>query len=552
MKRINIFVISFVFVLMVNTIMFPFMANDLLPSDYGDVGENVKRIQEKLIELNYLDTKASGNYYGNTKKAIEQFQKDYGLAVNGKTDDATIAELNIAKYRIIRNGDTGKDVVALQDKLRELNLFSAKSTGNYLKQTSKAVTEFQNNNGLVATGIADIETQDALFNTNTFTGGSSTPISVTDGKDDNAEEIGFVKKLVRASEGSSVKDVQSKLKELGFFDGPISGYYMNQTIAAVKKFQEYNGLHITGETDELTWNAMFSNDGVVDINSTPAPSPEPILPKYALTIDVKNQAVLVYEKDINGEYKNLVKTMVCSTGLVSTPSDVGDWVLNGRKANWCYFPAYGSHAKYWTRINKYIAFHSVIYNSVNNMDLSVKSYNKLGSRASHGCIRLLVSDAKWIYDNVEAGTVVTITEDLPLDEELKQSLKVPPLNRKNMLPVSTPQPTAAPNYKKDGIPPLPLEKLKKGMSGEAVYWLQSKLKDLGFYTGTITGTYLSGTQNAVKKYQESLSLYTSGEADVDLLNVLYDDVLRPITPQPISTPIPIQITEPTPSPTKIP
>lgn len=552
MKRINIFVISFVFVLMVNTIMFPFMANDLLPSDYGDVGENVKRIQEKLIELNYLDTKASGNYYGNTKKAIEQFQKDYGLAVNGKTDDATIAELNIAKYRIIRNGDTGKDVVALQDKLRELNSFSAKSTGNYLKQTSKAVTEFQNNNGLVATGIADIETQDALFNTNTFTGGSSTPISVTDGKDDNAEEIGFVKKLVRASEGSSVKDVQSKLKELGFFDGPISGYYMNQTIAAVKKFQEYNGLHITGETDELTWNAMFSNDGVVDINSTPAPSPEPILPKYALTIDVKNQAVLVYEKDINGEYKNLVKTMVCSTGLVSTPSDVGDWVLNGRKANWCYFPAYGSHAKYWTRINKYIAFHSVIYNSVNNMDLSVKSYNKLGSRASHGCIRLLVSDAKWIYDNVEAGTVVTITEDLPLDEELKQSLKVPPLNRKNMLPVSTPQPTAAPNYKKDGIPPLPLEKLKKGMSGEAVYWLQSKLKDLGFYTGTITGTYLSGTQNAVKKYQESLSLYTSGEADVDLLNVLYDDVLRPITPQPISTPIPIQITEPTPSPTKIP
>ncbi|NMD38197.1 MAG: L,D-transpeptidase family protein, partial [Christensenellaceae bacterium] len=380
-----------------------------------------------------------------------------------------------------------------------------------------------------------------------------TPLSVTDGKDDNLlEETGFIKKLVRASEGNEVKEVQSKLKDLGFFDGPISGYYMNQTIAAVKKFQEFNGLHITGETDEQTWNALFSKYGVVDINSTPAPTPEPILPKYAITIDVKNQAVLVYEKNENGEYKNLVRTMVCSTGLVSTPSEVGEWVLTGRKANWCYFPAYGSHAKYWTMINKYIAFHSVIYNSVNNMALSVKSYNKLGSRASHGCVRLLVSDAKWIYDNIEAGTVVTITEDLPLDEELRHSLKVPPLNKKNMLPVRTPEPTAAPNYSADGIPPLPLEKLKKGMSGEAVYWLQSKLKDLGFYTGTVTGTYLSGTQNAVKKYQAFHSLYQTGEADVDLLNILYADVLNPVTLEPQSTPVPIQIVEPTPQITKNP
>lgn len=39
--------------------------------------------------------------------------------------------------------------------------------------------------------------------------------------------------------------------------------------------------------------------------------------------------------------------------------------------------------------------------------LSVKSFEALGTPASHGCVRLLVSDAKWIYDNCKEGTIIT-------------------------------------------------------------------------------------------------------------------------------------------------
>ena len=36
------------------------------------------------------------------------------------------------------------------------------------------------------------------------------------------------------------------------------------------------------------------------------------------------------------------------------------------------------------------------------------SYNNLGKRVSHGCVRLQVIDAKWIFDNCPRGTKITI------------------------------------------------------------------------------------------------------------------------------------------------
>ena len=109
-----------------------------------------------------------------------------------------------------------------------------------------------------------------------------------------------------------------------------------------------------------------------------------------------------------------------------------------------FFSLYGSYAQYWTKINPDIAFHSVIYNEVDYNALNRKSYNMLGSRASHGCIRLLNHDALWIYENVGEGTKVTITEDLPLDQELRAALKPNQLSSSwNSAPV-TPEPTTPP------------------------------------------------------------------------------------------------------------
>ena len=44
------------------------------------------------------------------------------------------------------------------------------------------------------------------------------------------------------------------------------------------------------------------------------------------------------------------------------------------------------------------------YYEKNPSTQSTVQFNKLGQTASHGCIRLSVGDAKWIYDNCALGT----------------------------------------------------------------------------------------------------------------------------------------------------
>jgi lipoprotein-anchoring transpeptidase ErfK/SrfK len=98
-----------------------------------------------------------------------------------------------------------------------------------------------------------------------------------------------------------------------------------------------------------------------------------------------------------------VKAMVCSTGN-ATP--LGTYHIIERY-RWKLM-IHGVYTQYATRIVGSILFHSVPYNAQNNRTLSTSSYNKLGSTASAGCVRLTCEDAKWIYDNVVDGATVII------------------------------------------------------------------------------------------------------------------------------------------------
>ena len=541
------------------------------PLQYGDSSEEVAVIQEHLKALGYYSGKVSGNFLDGTRAGVRQFQKDYGLEETGVVDGETEALLMNAQYRELTTGDEGDDVKRLQDSLQKLGYYQGKLSGNYLEGTTSAIQAFQENNGLSGTGTADVKTQQLLFSASALSkdapqatspvdpgsdlGDTNDVVIAADGDADGAtQDAEYTKKLNRGAKGEQVKLVQQRLTDLGYFDGPISGNYMNQTVAAVKEFQAKNGLTADGVTGEDTWAVLFDDSLALDVSATPRPTPEPTPIPYAITVDVQNQVTTVYGLDEQGEYTVLVRQMVCSTGMVSTPSDVGEWVLNGRKARWCYFNHYNSYAQYWTRINAYIAFHSVIYNQVDFSAMSTKSYNLLGSRASHGCVRLLVKDAKWVYDNIGEGVTVTITEDLPADPELRSAIKPAPLGKKSKTPIETPVPTATPAYSSTGTPPQPFRTLKKGKEGEDVFWLQMKLKELGYYTGTVTGTFLAGTQKAVKAFQKANGIYPSGEANDKTLEAIYADVLTTPTPAPTVTPSPTPspTRSPTPSPTKTP
>ncbi len=56
-------------------------------------------------------------------------------------------------------------------------------------------------------------------------------------------------------------------------------------------------------------------------------------------------------------------------------------------------------------------FHSVPYAQKSKNSLEWWEYDKLGTSASLGCVRLSVADAKWIYDNCVSGTMVEFYQD---------------------------------------------------------------------------------------------------------------------------------------------
>ena len=520
----------------------------------GAEGDDVTELQQRLADLSYYTGQITGSFGENTQAAVLAFQQDFGLSITGKADVQTQALLYATLYRPLQYGSSGEDVKRLQTRLTELGYYTGKISGNYLEATRSAIERFQTKMGEVATGAADVDTQALLYGGDALSAHAKVEATATPAPDLDsvsfqviddestitptpAPDVPFTKKLARNSTGKTVKQLQERLTELGYYTGPISGNFLGHTANAVKAFQTQNGLTADSIVGEETWNMLFNTTDVVLPDESPRPTATPSPVPFAITVDVTNQVTTVYGRDENGEYNVVIRQMLCSTGTKSNPSDLGDWVLSGRTARWCYFPKWGSHAQYWTKINASIAFHSVIYNTVDTMDLSVKSYKNLGKRASHGCIRLTVADAKWIYENVSKGTVVTITEDLPKDPELVASLKLPALDYSNMLPKETPLPTAEPNYISGGQPPLPLTKLKKGDSSVAVYWMQKKLTELGYYSGKCSGTYLEGTAAAVKAFQKDNGLsVNSSEASVKMLEKLYEQELA--TPEPSATPEP--------------
>lgn len=125
--------------------------------------------------------------------------------------------------------------------------------------------------------------------------------------------------------------------------------------------------------------------------------------KYYIKINNGANVVTIYTKDANGEYTVPVKAMVCSTGTATPRS--GRYTI---KSRWEWLGLFGNvYGHYSTQIVGNILFHSVPYlEKYNPGSLEYWEYDKLGTSASMGCIRLTVSDARWIYNNISAGTIV--------------------------------------------------------------------------------------------------------------------------------------------------
>lgn len=128
--------------------------------------------------------------------------------------------------------------------------------------------------------------------------------------------------------------------------------------------------------------------------------------EYRITSVAVNQAaqiITVYGKDPAGNTAEL-KYMLCSTGVGSaTPN--GTFYIHplGR---WYLFSKYNCYVMYASQIVGDVCFHSIPLNGRYYSALSRSGYNALGNKASHGCIRLMCEDAKFIYYNCTGVPIV--------------------------------------------------------------------------------------------------------------------------------------------------
>ena len=128
---------------------------------------------------------------------------------------------------------------------------------------------------------------------------------------------------------------------------------------------------------------------------------------YYIKVNKRANTVTIYAKDDDGNYTVPFKVMICSTGL-GTPS--GKYKMPGTRRRW--HALFGNvYGQYVTSIVGNFLFHSVPYLKMDSSTLEYWEYDKLGSTASRGCVRLTVADAQWIYNNISGGTIVEFYSD---------------------------------------------------------------------------------------------------------------------------------------------
>ena len=121
--------------------------------------------------------------------------------------------------------------------------------------------------------------------------------------------------------------------------------------------------------------------------------------KWLILVDTRANRVAIYSGS-KGNWAEK-KYWSCTTGAAGTPTVKGYFTVQSKGL------AFGSGYTCWyyTQFYGNYLFHSILYNPGSKTSIQD---GRLGINASHGCVRLSLANAKWIYDNIPRGTKVYV------------------------------------------------------------------------------------------------------------------------------------------------
>ncbi|AEB75482.1 murein L,D-transpeptidase [Clostridium botulinum C/D] len=223
--------------------------------------------------------------------------------------------------------------------------------------------------------------------------------------------------LKLGSRGNEVKTLQQKLNKFGYKINS-DGIFGDSTETAIYDFQKRNDLARDGipgkstlkkldlePTEKTMYNSKDNIFSPVDssnyfenfINKRNSNS----VTDYYIWVNTNTPKTYIF-KGYNHHWK-LIKTLPCTVGKSSTPTIKGTFCIGNKGESFIVKNNSKLMCKYFTQINGDYLFHTILLNRNGSI-----ANGTLGAKLSHGCIRLSINDAKFIYYNIPKKTTVYI------------------------------------------------------------------------------------------------------------------------------------------------
>ena len=366
---------------------------------------------------------------------------------DGKTGYCVDTHINLAnipaptpqpgaeKYTELKNGSEGASVTALQSALEELGYLEEEDVdGKFGAKTEEALKLFQKRNGLAQDGIASQDLQLKLY--------EDTPKD-TRGYRQYVRTVPPVAGAVirEKSKGEPVTKLQTRLKELGYYKGELTGVCDEDTVAAIKLFEGKHGLVADGEMSAADQQVLYGATAMeASVVVTPSPTPTVKPPTKTLRPGDKDDEVKLLQQRL--------KDLGYYTGNITG-----------------------------------------VYNTATTE--AVKAFQKKSSLEQDGILGPITRTVLYGVNAIYA---------------------VP-----TAIPVSTPTPTTTP------LTPENVIVIRAGSMGEVVRRLQARLQELGYYTSRLDGVYLTDDIEAVRAFQSANGLKVDGKAGYETQTALYSD-----------------------------
>ena len=228
----------------------------------GSKGSDVEALQAHLKNQGYFDYDKITGYFGKiTEDAVKSFQRANGLKADGIVGELTWAKIEseAVPEEPVENTETsvqppaetvsgsisegmeGEDVEKIQKRLQELGLYGySRITGYYGSITEESVKSFQKAYGLKPDGVVGAETMEKLFSTYKETS------------------------LIPGMKSDEVTELQTRLKELGYYSYSVDGDYGAKTREAVVYFQRAHDLTADGIAGTQTKQVLYSSGAMTE------------------------------------------------------------------------------------------------------------------------------------------------------------------------------------------------------------------------------------------------------------------------------------------------